>query len=466
MTTSPPNPDRPSTGAFDARASHRVVVVGRTGLEARLRLDPTVELVRVATGLDALSELASPVPGSPDGPTLVIVGQGTELEHAADGAARFVQFADAARRVDPGVLLFHTLDSPPSAAARFDGSLDPDATAEALRDLLAKASRSHDARTSDHPETDRPGLDSGALPRGIDDEVADESHEAPPHARGPLADEHLVQTILRGASIDGIATRTIAGRLGVRTARLLPAEADIPDQHTAVPVVHEGQLLGHLCVADAQADTTNEGPDFGALLEEHAAWLAPWLALAEQHRRLRVEAFTDPVTGAWNRRYFDRFVRTAIEHARKHRHKLTVMVFDVDDFKAFNDQFGHDAGDLVLAETVKLLKSTIRPSDRVCRIGGDEFAVVFYEPEGPRERGSDHPAGISQVAKRFQQKINDHTFPKLGVDAPGRLTISGGLATFPWDGNTAEEIIAHADQRALQSKRAGKNAITFGIENG
>ena len=95
------------------------------------------------------------------------------------------------------------------------------------------------------------------------------------------------------------------------------------------------------------------------------------------------------------------------------------MVFDIDDFKHYNDDFGHAAGDDVLAETVKLLNSVIRAGDRVFRIGGDEFVVVFADPEGPRELGSHHPRTVETIANRFQDQITRMKFPKLGLDAPG-----------------------------------------------
>ena len=138
------------------------------------------------------------------------------------------------------------------------------------------------------------------------------------------------------------------------------------------------------------------------------------------------------------------------------------MVFDIDSFKHYNDTYGHSAGDAILSETVSLLKSVIRPSDRVCRVGGDEFAVIFYEPTGPREAGSKPLESIYQIACRFQHQICNHRFPKLGTEALGTLTISGGLASFPWDGHDAASLLDAADRCAMESKRQGKNAITLG----
>jgi two-component system cell cycle response regulator len=104
----------------------------------------------------------------------------------------------------------------------------------------------------------------------------------------------------------------------------------------------------------------------------------------------------------------------------------------------------------------------IRPTDKVCRIGGDEFVVIFYEPTGPRTPASKPPSTVYEIAQRFQQEIAAHKFPKLGREAPGPLTVSGGLATYPWDGSSGEALLARADELALQSKRQGKNAILLG----
>jgi diguanylate cyclase (GGDEF)-like protein len=104
----------------------------------------------------------------------------------------------------------------------------------------------------------------------------------------------------------------------------------------------------------------------------------------------------------------------------------------------------------------------IRESDRVCRIGGDEFAVIFADVEGPREFGSSHPDSVEQIARRFQEQICQMRFPKLGSEALGSLSISAGLATYPWDGLEPSALLSLADSRALESKRKGKNSITYG----
>ena len=197
-------------------------------------------------------------------------------------------------------------------------------------------------------------------------------------------------------------------------------------------------------------------------LRPWAEWLARWLALDRGYRDYRVMAFRDELTGAWNRRFYGVFMRQIIEKASRSRRPLTLLVFDIDDFKRYNDEFGHAAGDDVLRETVRLLNSVIRTGDRVCRIGGDEFVVIFADPEGPREPGSNLPETVEAIAGRFQDQICQMKFPKLGLDAPGTLSISGGLSTYPWDGTDPESLFHHADQLALQSKKKGKNVITLG----
>ena len=170
----------------------------------------------------------------------------------------------------------------------------------------------------------------------------------------------------------------------------------------------------------------------------------------------------DELTGAWNRRYFDRFLARVLERATQGRQQVTLLVFDIDDFKRYNDAYGHAAGDEILREVSAMMRSSVRDHDVVARIGGDEFAVIFWDAGERREAGSKHPGDVRAAAARFQKAIVNHKFPKLGDEAAGHLSVSGGLAGFPWDGRTVDELVSFADAMAIRSKRAGKNAITFG----
>lgn len=222
--------------------------------------------------------------------------------------------------------------------------------------------------------------------------------------------------------------------------------------HAAAPVRVGEERVGELC----------SGTMSRAELGSAAEWLGAWLGLERRQAELREAAYRDPLTGAWNRRYFDEFLPRAIADARAERRLVTVLLFDIDDFKCFNDDHGHSAGDEILTECVRLLNTAVRPTDKVCRVGGDEFAVIFYEPEGPREPDSKHPTSVYDIAERFRRLVCEARFRKLGDEAPGKLTISGGLATFPWDGWTAQELIERADELALEGKKQGKNVIAIG----
>ncbi len=229
------------------------------------------------------------------------------------------------------------------------------------------------------------------------------------------------------------------------------------DEVLRIPVVHRQQKLGYLT-----ARLAGNREELEETLGPWCVWLGHWVALSQRLRMLEGLAYTDDLTGAWNRRYFYQFLDHLLRKATDERFQVTVMVYDIDDFKKYNDQYGHAAGDQILCQTVKLMQSVVRKHDIVARIGGDEFAVIFWDQKPPRKEHSQHPSSVKIAAARFQKAICNHKFPKLLTQALGTLTISGGLASFPWDGTTSEVLVAKADDMALQSKKLGKNAITFG----
>ncbi|MEX2216746.1 MAG: GGDEF domain-containing protein [Phycisphaeraceae bacterium] len=306
-------------------------------------------------------------------------------------------------------------------------------------------------------------LDSSALLAAIDapvksdrSEVSTFSPPSSPHVEASVAQPFDIAVIDELINPHGqprdAALAAITSRSGIEGIALAQAEDDIPPHHARAPVTCMNQTFGLL-----------HAPPPAALesLQPWADWLARCLLLHRQQQDLWFMAMRDELTGAWNRRYFNRFLRMVLQRAEGDRSTVTLLLFDIDDFKHYNDAFSHAAGDEILRETVALMKAVVRDQDIVARIGGDEFAVIFWDAEAPRRANSRHPTDVVKIAERFRKAMQTHRFPKLeSVEAP--LTVSGGLASYPWDGKSPEELIAKADAMATQAKRDGKNAIRFG----
>ncbi len=418
----------------------RVILVGRTGLDQTLRRDRRVEVIRARTPLDAIGELSDPIDTQSPARTIVVVA--SDAEPAPDELPGFLQ---GLRIVDPSVRIVRVGDG---ACAPYDAGVLAGAGGDDLRMIFEAP--------LDEPESE-PHAD--AEPTDQPAEPAEPGAIAPPGIEY-ATDLAAVEMLTRGRDPLETCLDLIRSRLGRADVRYVPAPENAPagDPRAGAAEVRLGSTLVGLLVLEGPAPSAEELE----ALNGHARWLGAWIRLSEQQRALRLGAFTDSLTGAWNRRYFERYAGAAIEQARRARQTLTVLYFDIDDFKSYNDRFGYDAGDEILVETARMMRSVVRPSDRVCRIGGDEFAVIFFEPQGPRRADSHPPESIYDIAMRFQRQICEHRFPKLGGQALGTLTVSGGLATYPWDGVDAESLRHRASELAIESKRQGKNVITLG----
>jgi diguanylate cyclase (GGDEF)-like protein len=198
-------------------------------------------------------------------------------------------------------------------------------------------------------------------------------------------------------------------------------------------------------------------------------------ALQEQLERIAILeklVMEDELTGVKNRRYVREFLRQIIDHAKKLSLQVTLLVFDIDNFKQYNDLYGHPVGDNILKQAAVLMQKCCRKQDVVGRIGGDEFAVVFWNLPGestiafestPQEERrsieSEHPTQVINICERFIKELNTTDLPALGVYGKGTLTISGGLAAFPRDGSNVTQLFEQADKALLEAKRSGKNRV-------
>jgi diguanylate cyclase (GGDEF)-like protein len=178
-------------------------------------------------------------------------------------------------------------------------------------------------------------------------------------------------------------------------------------------------------------------------VEKLAASSIPAIENARRYGEARKLAETDGLTGLYNQRFFQETLRREVTRAHRYQRKLTLIVFDLDDFKSINDQVGHLAGDRVLAQAADRLREAVRSVDVACRIGGDEFAVIM--PESAAEDGE----------QLFRRVHNSMRGTALGPDEQ-RLRLSGGIAEL-LHGDTPASIFERADAALYRAKELGKD---------
>ena len=164
------------------------------------------------------------------------------------------------------------------------------------------------------------------------------------------------------------------------------------------------------------------------------------------YERTARSAVTDGLTGLFNHAYFKDALRREVHRAHRHGLKLCLALFDLDDFKQLNDTKGHLAGDRVLVKAAALLKESAREIDVAARYGGEEFALIL--PETPR-------GGGLVVAERVRERVESHFRRSRGP----KVTLSAGVALWPDDALTADDLVRRADQGLYRAKALGKNQV-------
>jgi diguanylate cyclase (GGDEF)-like protein len=166
--------------------------------------------------------------------------------------------------------------------------------------------------------------------------------------------------------------------------------------------------------------------------------------------RLQELAIRDPLTNVYNRRYMAEFLDGEIARAAREKYPVSVAIMDMDNFKQFNDTYGHKCGDVILQAFADFLVEHTRRSDVVCRYGGEEFVILMPN--------ASLPVSYSRV-EAWRQDFSETAIPYDNVKFSA--TFSAGVATFPEHGLTGEEILQAADEALYQSKNGGRNRVSM-----
>ncbi len=226
--------------------------------------------------------------------------------------------------------------------------------------------------------------------------------------------------------------------------------SNIPRHSLCIPLSTQGENLGNLHISTTndqdQELTSDEELQF---MENVADSIALALANLRLREKLHIQSIRDVLTGLYNRRYFDETLLQEINRARRSKHPLSLLLFDIDHFKKFNDTYGHDAGDFVLKKVSETMLSLIRESDTACRYGGEEFIIILPETsvEIAQKRAETLRAEISRNELKFNNEF-------LGV-----ITISIGVAVYPQHGEQEPVLIKSADKALYQAKQSGRNLV-------
>jgi diguanylate cyclase (GGDEF)-like protein len=164
---------------------------------------------------------------------------------------------------------------------------------------------------------------------------------------------------------------------------------------------------------------------------------------------MKIMAVTDGLTGLYNHREFYQALRRELDRARRYRHSLSLLMIDVDNFKQFNDSYGHPAGDFALRKIGELLRKCARTTDIIARYGGEEFAVILPEST---------PGGSLMVAERIKSEVAGHNFI-LNTNDDVHLTVSIGIYTSDSGDVSEDQMVALADEASYIAKKSGKNQV-------
>ena len=268
-------------------------------------------------------------------------------------------------------------------------------------------------------------------------------------ARSEWADEIMSETFSFGQGITGWAVDHREAVLANQAhldprVRFVPGTPVDPEALIAVPLIARGRLKGTLNIYRVGEHAAFSDEEF--LLAKRFGDAAA-LAIDNAHIRARLEhqAETDALTGLYNHRAFHDRLRLELLRASAAHETVALVMLDLDDFKKVNDVYGHGIGDQLLHQVADVLRASVRTTDVVCRVGGEEFAVIV-------------PTGDVRSSIALAERVGGQ-LAKLEADAVGRLTVSTGIAVGPDNAANPRELVACAEAAMMTAKSRGRGLV-------
>ena len=220
------------------------------------------------------------------------------------------------------------------------------------------------------------------------------------------------------------------------------------------PLIAGGTIIGAIRLEAAKDFWT---PERERLLQSYVGGTATALSNIRLLETMKQQATVDPLTGLYNRRFFDEYARKLVALARRRSQSFGVVMMDLDHFKSFNDDFGHEIGDRLLRHFARVATAAVRETSVAARLGGEEFALLL--PDADLE--------VSRlVAERIRQAVARMTVPSGTDKMLPAVTVSLGVAVYPDHGESFDDILQAADKALYESKRAGRNRTTLYVAPG
>jgi diguanylate cyclase (GGDEF)-like protein len=274
----------------------------------------------------------------------------------------------------------------------------------------------------------------------------------PVWARDKWADKILADKCPFGVGLTGWGVehrepvRVNQAHLDPRVMTVAGTPADEPEALITIPLIARDSIKGALNIYRLGEEASFDDDEF-ELAKRFGDAAALAVDNAQARARLEHQAMTDSLTGLYNHRAFHERLRKALATASRSHEAVSVLMLDIDDFKRVNDIYGHGAGDEILRGVAETLKDSVRSSDVVYRLGGEEFAIVI---------SSRSPEHAEQLAHRVVDRVEATDF-----DPAGRITVSVGLARGPEHAMNPRELVACAEAAMMSAKARGKNQIVL-----